>query len=341
MSTPLAIGAVGALAGLAALGSRRGSTAHRRGLGRFGAVSERAHGLLDRQGLIDPTYLDDLAWNLDVVEQLYPRARYRYPRGVFDLRETSEAGGWFLPGTGTIRLSHHHESPGLVSHQSMHMLDNSEGVWSSGLGTKTPAGRLTLRALELAGPHLESYIEGRVQRRLDSLRPSVRRLLTQGGPVPWDEVHQILVDELGTTNGPEDIQVALESAQGPFGTNHAEVRSILWEDPALLAEMAKLSGMLPGGGVPFSLLGKPKAEQDAYYRSYDVARLHRGLKGYTRSRYEVFARLMDQVLREEALRRGMPIRRMARVREDDIPLDLLPEIEDQAWSTARQMEWTW
>ena len=50
MSARFALGVAGALAGLAALGSRRGSTAHRRGLGRFGAVSERARatGLFER-----------------------------------------------------------------------------------------------------------------------------------------------------------------------------------------------------------------------------------------------------------------------------------------------------
>ena len=68
--------------------------------------------------------------------------------------------------------------------------------------------------------------------------------------------------------------------------------------------------------------------------------MRRRLKGYTFARYEVFARLMDQVLREEALRRGTPIRRKERVRLDDIPLELLPEIEDDAWATARQMGWT-
>jgi hypothetical protein len=338
MSTHLALGAVGALAGLAALSSRKGSPAYRRGLGRFGGVTKRARGLIERPGLMEPGYFDDLAWNLDVVERLYPRVRHAYPRRVLDLVERQEAGGWYSPEVSTLRLTHHPDAPGFISHQSMHMLDYSENRWLSAI-EGTPARRLTDKATELARPHLEAYIEDRVQARLAKLSPRVQRLLSRG-QASWDDVHSVLVQELRATNTVEDIQVALESARGAFGFDFQAAESALWEDPMLVEALRVLLPFNPGGGVPFSILGKPKHVQDAYFRSYDVNRMRRALKGYTFARYEVFARLMDQVLGEEALRRGTPIRRKERVRLDDIPLELLPEIEDDAWATARQMGWT-
>lgn len=220
----------------------------------------------------------------------------------------------------------------------MHMLDHPDGRWLSGI-EGTPARRLTDKATELARPHLESYIEDRVQERLAKLSPRVQRLLARG-QVSWDDVHAVLVQELGATSTVEDVQVALEAARGPFGFDFRAAESALWEEPKLGEALRDLLAFQPGGGVPFSILGKPKHVQDAYFRSYDVNRMRRRLKGYTFARYEVFARLMDQVLREEALRRGAPIRRKERVRLDDIPLELLPEIEDDAWATARQMGWT-
>ena len=339
MSTRLALGAVGALAGLAALSGRQGSPAYRRGLGRFGQVSKRARGLLERQDVFDPSYFDDLAWNLDVVEQLYPRARHAFPRRALDLIESQEPGGWYLPGRSTLRLTHHPDAPGFISHQSMHMLDHPEERWLSGI-EGTPARKLVDKATELARPHLEAYIEDRVQERLGQLSPRVRRLLARG-QVSWGDVHAVILQELGSSYTIEDIEVALDAAQGPFGYNFRATESALREDPALLAALRNLLPFQPSGGVPFSVLGKPKHVRDAYFRSYNVDRMRRRLKGYTFARYEVFARLMDQVLREEALRRGMPIRRKERVRLDDVPLELLPEIEDDAWATARQMGWTW
>jgi hypothetical protein len=98
----------------------------------------------------------------------------------------------------------------------------------------------------------------------------------------------------------------------------------------------ELSSMTPVG-LPMTV--RTEADKQRHFQRYIPSEMRRKLSYYTLDRKELFARLIDQVLREEALRRGRPIRRIARARPDDVPLDLLPELEDDAWSVIRERGW--
>jgi hypothetical protein len=262
-----------------------------------------------------------------------------FPLHTLDIVNQEIPNAWYLPDNQTIRLTRSEGAPGFVSHQSMHMLDMNERRLFSSLQPKSVSNRLALRATEMVRDHLNGYIEQKVSDRLSKLPPAVARVLLRGGPQSWLDVHAALIDALGSSYAPEDVGLAIKVATGGFGYDASVIRRELSEDLDLGEAVIDLFGMLPGPGVPVSMFDKTPEQRQRYYESYDVERLRRALRGYTFAPHEVYARLMDQVLREEALRWGRPIRRKERVRADDFPLTLLPEIEEQAWAVQRELGW--
>jgi hypothetical protein len=90
-------------------------------------------------------------------------------------------------------------------------------------------------------------------------------------------------------------------------------------------------GQLMPTGMPFSLFDRPQAQRQAYVSSVSLSEVRRNAQRYLLSLHEVFARLMDQALREAAARRGLPLP-LAVHRPDDVPLDLFRgELEPRVW----------
>jgi len=314
--------ALGAVAALAATGVVRGSR------------STRFHAL---KGQATPEYLDAVENNLAIMGQIVPGSQRRLRRMNATIRESGGIGGWFLPGRDEIRLTTHRQSPGIVTHQAFHALDHPDGHYLS-LKTGHAARALAQRALELAEPVLVRCVDAAVEEHLSIFPPDFRTRL-RAGNVPLVEALRLVAPEAD----PGALKRAMDMAKSPFGgMSLSMLTRNLPTDSEYLAPVLLKVGRLRPVGIPISMYG-PKANEDVlqrYLDSVSATQPRKASRGYYRSLNEVYARLMDQVMREDALRRGRELVFSVRTRPDDLPLDLLPEVEDEAWQVMHGLGWT-
>lgn len=323
--------AVGLAAGLSFVGASRRGGSRSLPMRRFQDLSARTP---DALSATPRAYAEELEHNLDVMSKVYPRsAQILRDRITLDVRESDVENAWFSPYS--IILTRNQASPGFVSHQAVHALDYEGGRYAS-LSAQTPASELVKKVARVVEPRLTSLSEEIATDRLQALPQGVAGML-RAGAVPARVAHEALVRELGSPYGVDDVDRAVEDARGPFGINAEALRASLSMDARLADALIALASMRPVG-VPMRLFGKPKETRE-YMESYNLSNLKRSALDYLKSGHEIFARMMDQVLREEALRIGRPILRRPRVRPDDVPLELLPTVEEDAWRVAHQMGW--
>ena len=336
MTAALAIAAAAGLAALAAVKSKtRGSRSallalDRKIFDRFGAVlpgSTEALGKMEDRA----SFLDDFEHNLSTAEQLWPALTPRYKTVKLEINERPDVNAWYLGGR--LRFTSHRNTPGFVSHQSIHMLDD-EGMFAS-QNPRSSSFALANKAREVGQASLDAYMDTRTEEQLARLPQSVRTLLASG-EASYEEAHPLLAAELGYEGDPRKIGLILRESSGPFGGVFRDVLDERLDNPKLVDALIQLSSMSPIF-QPSSV--KTERDKERHFNRYVLSEMRRKLSDYTLDRKELFARLMDQILREEALRKGRPIRRLERTRPDDIPLELLPELEDAAWAVARQRKW--
>ena len=337
--------AIAAAAGLAALGAarqaKRGSRADQphgqRFLGRFDRVSPGSNRVLSTlEGR--EAFLDDMENNAGVLEQILPGVSGRHKDFELQIKDSSEPNAWYFGGSLPIfRFTSSPLSPGFISHQSIHMLDDEGKQWGS-LVPNSPSRRLVQETSDLIRPHIDAYVDRKLEQGISHLPAKLREALL-AGPVPWRDAHAILIEHHGSPYSVKEVGEAISNAFAPFGGLHRfMLEERLGEDPGLIDSILSMSRLIPVG-VPMSLHNKP-AELKEYTESYRLSNLKRALLDYTLDSKEVFARLVDQIVREEALRKGRPMRRIDRQRPDDVPLALLPQVEDKAWAVTRQRGWS-
>jgi len=334
MSAHLAIAAAAGLAALAAVkpkGSRSLLALDRKIFDRFGKVhpgsAEALSKLEDRA-----SFLDDFEHNLSTAEQLLPALTPRYKAASLEIDERPDSNAWYLGGG--LRFTSHRNTPGFVSHQSIHMLDDEKRAYKSE-DPSSSSFALAKKAREVARTSLDAYMDALVAERLAALPQPVYALLASG-ETTHAQVHPLLADAFGYQGDPRKISRLLQEAAAPFGGVYRHTLDAQLDNPKLVDALMELSSMTPVG-LPMTV--RTEADKQRHFQRYIPSEMRRKLSYYTLDRKELFARLMDQVLREEALRRGRPIRRIARARPDDVPLDLLPELEDDAWSVIRERGW--
>ena len=336
MSAHLAIIAAAGLAALSTVRSRsRGSRSAPLALDskifeRFSKVSDGSTGAL-REMEDRASFLDDFEHNLSVTEQVWPAMKPRYKSTKLEINRRSDINAWYLGNL--LRFTSHPNTPGFVSHQSIHMLDD-EGLFAS-QDPRSSSFALANKAREVGQASLDAYMDARTAEQLARFPQSVRTLLASG-EASYGEAHPLLAAEFGYNGDPQKIGLILRRSSGPFGGLFRDALDKELDNPKLVDALIQLSSMSPIF-QPSSV--KTERDKERHFSRYVLSEMRRKLSDYTLDRKELFARLMDQILREEALRKGRPIRRLERTRPDDIPLELLPELEDAAWAVARQRKW--
>lgn len=342
MSASLAIAAAAGLAALSAvrrpkLGSRAEQPYGQRFLGRFRQVSPSSTRVLSTlEGR--EAFLDDMEHNTETLSKILPGVSGRHKGFELQIKDSLEPNAWYFGGGIPIfRFTSSPLSPGFISHQSIHMLDDEGKQWGS-LVPDSPSRRLVQETSGLIRPHIDAYVDRKLEQGISRLPAKLREALL-AGPVPWRDAHAILIEHHGSPYSVKEVGNAISNAFAPFGGLHRSMlEEHLGEDPELIDSILSMSRLIPVGS-PMSLHNKP-AELKEYMESYRLSNLKRAILDYTLDSKEVFARLIDQIVREEALRSGRPMRRIDRQRPDDVPLALLPQVEDKAWAVTRQRGWS-
>ena len=196
--------AIAAAAGLAALGAARrakqGSRADQphgqRFLGRFDRVSPSSRHVLSALKERE-AFLDDMENNAGVLEQILPGVSGRHKDFELQIKDSLEPNAWYFGGSLPIfRFTSSPLSPGFISHQSIHMLDDEGKQWGS-LVPNSPSRRLVQETSDLIRPHIDAYVDRKLEQGISHLPAKLREALL-AGPVPWRDAHAILIEHHGS-----------------------------------------------------------------------------------------------------------------------------------------------
>jgi len=323
---------LGTMAAVAALGfARRGS----RTVWPFVSV-EIQHA---PEGLIE-----GVEQSLAVFTKLVPGAKRRLREVEFEVGKPTRytaPGGWFLQDEpGRIRLAPYLGSVPLVTHQAFHALDvPRQGYPWRSLVPQSPSRRLAERAMALATERLEAYTDELLEKRLHALPPKLRRCLLDKGRMPLLEALDRLWEEEGLHGDSGRVVLAIQLARHPFGgVSKAALGKELTEEERPAVDAILTLAMLLPTGLPFRLLDASQQQRNAYVTSVDPDHLRFEIRTYLFQLNEVFARLMDQALREAAWREGLAFPFAVR-RPDDLPSESFAQIEPQVWNLLGTLGW--